>query len=251
MKCLYCHNPETQSLCKDCGACVNTCPNNALEKVNGKIQYNSRHCFNCDMCIKNCPNYASAKCTELEAEELYKIILEYSDFINGITISGGECTIQYEFIIELFRMLKEDTKLSTFIDTNGYVDSKIFYRLCQVTDGFMFDLKTLDAERHVSLTGLDNGLIITNMREASQLGLLYEVRTVIIEDFTQEKKAIIKIADFIKQLNEYTIFKLIPFRPYGVRTYLANYPPTDLKTYKNLYNEAFKILGDRAKEAVI
>ena len=28
--CLYCHNPETIHMCKNCGACVNTCPAGAL-----------------------------------------------------------------------------------------------------------------------------------------------------------------------------------------------------------------------------
>ena len=42
--CLYCHNPETINLCRNCGACVKTCPAGALSMADGLVSYNYKVC---------------------------------------------------------------------------------------------------------------------------------------------------------------------------------------------------------------
>jgi pyruvate formate lyase activating enzyme len=245
MKCLYCHNPETQNLCNGCGICVEVCPKGALKKQGSKILYDKSICRECDLCIKECPNFSFPKYYEMDVGELYNKIVDLEDFLDGITISGGECTLQYDFMYELFKRVKANTSLTTFIDTNGFMDVKVLQKLCTVTDGFMFDLKAFDRQKHIELTGVSNEIVLENIKYVSEKGLLYEVRTVVVEGFTNNDEEIIKISSFIKELNDYTRFKIIPFRPNGVKTFMADYAPFDYGEYERLYNIAVDILKER------
>lgn len=87
--CLYCHNPETIHLCKNCGACVNACPAQALSLVDGKVVYDKDCCCNCDTCLSVCDHCASPKICWISAKTLYQQVKDYFPFIDGITTSGG------------------------------------------------------------------------------------------------------------------------------------------------------------------
>lgn len=250
MQCQYCHNPETQRYCNNCGKCVNVCKSTALGMVSGKVVYNRDHCIGCDRCIRACENFSSPKCIEIDMQTLIDTILENEVFLDGITLSGGECTLRHDFIYELFKWIKENTGLTTFIDTNGYMTASELDKLSIVTDGFMFDLKCLDNEKHIALTGLNNEVILRNMRLTSDRGLLYEVRTVILDGFTGDSDEITNIARHIKHLNDYTKLKLIPFRPMGVKGRLADCGTFDENRFKQLFQIAHGILGDRAVRTI-
>ena len=99
--CRFCHNPETINLCIHCGNCVNTCPTNALSLIKNKVIWNKDLCVNCDTCIKTCKNNSSPKITYMDTDRLIEEIKRVSPYIEGITLSGGECTIHKDFIIEL------------------------------------------------------------------------------------------------------------------------------------------------------
>ena len=244
-KCLYCHNPETQRLCSACGACVRECPENALRIVSGRVVWDSALCRKCDHCLKVCNLFSSPKYKEMDIEELYKQIEDIKDFIDGITVSGGECTQQADFLYELFKKVKQNTSLTTFADTNGSMDEASLKKLDEVTDGFMFDLKCFDDEKHKILTGASNKAVFKNMKHVSEKGTLYEVRTVLVEGFTDSEEEIKNIAEYIRSLNSYTRLKLIHFRPLGVKTELNQLESFDNDKYNKLYDIAYSILGER------
>jgi len=245
MQCQYCHNPETQRLCNHCGKCIEVCRNNALSMVDNKVVYDRNQCIGCDRCVHACDNYSSPKYAEIELQALINTIMENEVFLDGITLSGGECTLQYDFIYELFKWIKDNTRLTTFIDTNGYMITSVLDKLCKVTDGFMFDLKCWDNKDHIVLTGLDNHKVLENMKRVSEKGLLYEVRTVILEEFTDNQEALIAIAKYIKRLNDYTKLKLIPFRPMGIKGKLAAGSAFDEEQFETLYQVVYEVLETR------
>lgn len=92
--CLYCHNPETINLCRNCGACVNTCPAGALSLVDGIVSYDYKACCNCDTCLKTCTFDASPKIRNMTPAQLYDEVKAYFPFISGITLPAGSvpCT---------------------------------------------------------------------------------------------------------------------------------------------------------------
>lgn len=246
MRCLYCHNPETQKLCNHCGKCLETCPSKAISLSNHHILYTPTLCQHCDRCLQTCPHFSSPKYQEMTIDELYHSIWAAAPFLDGITISGGECTLQHEFIYELFSRIKNSTTLTTFIDTNGYMDASIVKKLSLVTDGFIVDVKAWDMTKHFELTGMENTPILESIAYLSAEGLLYEIRTVIVNRFTASIEEITAIATFIKNLNHYTTLKLIPFRPFGVKTAMAHDPAFPGEEYEKLFKLIQTLLHERA-----
>lgn len=248
MACLYCHNPETQRMCNLCMVCVDNCPQGALQQANGKIEYDKTKCIMCDRCLEACKNFSSPKYIEMESDELVKIILDNEIFLDGITFSGGECTLQTDFILEVIEKVKNKTNLTAFIDTNGFTDKESLDKLVKCVDGFMLDIKALDDNIHKRLTGVSNKPILENLEFLSKTELLYEVRYVLVEGFNDSIEDVKEISYLIKNLNDYTRLVLIPFRPFGVKTELSKLPPYSKEKYNILYNESIKILEDRVIE---
>lgn len=245
--CLYCHNPETQRLCDGCGACVPGCPAGALRLDGGRVVYDPSLCVGCDRCLNICPNFSSPKYRKVTDGEVADLILSNADFLDGVTFSGGECTLQPDFLCDVFSAVKKKTGLTCFIDTNGFIDPAALGRLMEVTDGFMFDLKAFDPKLHKKLTGADNGPVLENLRRVAVRGLLYEVRTVVVEGFTDSEEEIKNIASFVAELDGGALLKLIRFRPIGVKTSLSDLPPTDRGTMLRLCSAAQAVLGDRVR----
>lgn len=214
--CMYCHNPETISLCNHCGICVRSCPDEALDWKDGKVGWNENLCGHCDHCMKVCPHTSSPKIREMDIEEIVPHIEKVKPFISGITVSGGECTLQIEFVKDLFKKVK-GMELTTFLDTNGYVALDGLEVLADHMDGAMVDLKAWDVESHVKLTGKDNTMVFQSIRYLAEKQKLYEVRTVIVPGLLKNRQTVQKTSQFIAALNPDIRYKLIRFRPIGVR----------------------------------
>ncbi len=214
--CLYCHNPETINDCIHCGICVPFCHSDALAIENGKVIYHSENCTQCDECIKNCPHLSSPKVLDLSAEEVMDEIRKVRPFIRGITVSGGECTLQKEFLITLFQLAK-DEGLSTFIDTNGGVPLWNAYALMDLTDGVMLDVKAFDGEQHRALTGVRNENVLKNLTYCAESGKLFEVRTVVLQGDFGSESTVENVAEIIAKIDQHVRYKLIKYRHFGVR----------------------------------
>ena len=245
MRCLYCHNPETQQCCDHCGVCVRICPAGALSLAEQRVIYNSGLCRQCDLCIRACPRCSSPKCQELEEAELYRRVAAAADFLDGVTVSGGEASLQGEFLERFFRLVKAGTGLTTFLDTNGTIAPPLLQRLVEVTDGFMVDLKAYHPVLHQELTGVPNRAVLENIRYLAERGLLYEVRTVVVPGYTDRPAEIENIARLVKEQSDRALLKLIRFRPIGVRTFLAGTAPLTDEHFAELLRLARALLGER------
>ncbi|WP_028855157.1 YjjW family glycine radical enzyme activase [Psychrilyobacter atlanticus] len=222
--CLYCHNPETINMCNSCGTCVGSCPVGALSIVDSKVCWDKKLCVECDRCTNICLIDSSPKTMDYSVEELLKEIKKVSGFIRGITVSGGEATLNYEFITELFKEVKK-LGLTTFVDTNGSLDLRedIYSEFIKVTDNFMVDMKVWSEKKHKDLTGVDNLSVKKNIEFLGELGKLYEVRTVVVPEFLDNLETVTEVSKLIgsinskNQLDERIIYKLIKYRQIGVK----------------------------------
>ncbi|MGG7164226.1 YjjW family glycine radical enzyme activase [Clostridium ihumii] len=245
--CLYCHNPETINLCINCGKCVSECNYGALSIVNKKVSYDRSKCKNCDACIAACSINSTPKTTEMTVDEIIEEIKKVQMFISGITVSGGECTLQSDFLIELFKKVKE-LGLTTFIDTNGSTNLYENEELLKVTDKTMIDLKAFNADENKELTGLSNEIVIKNIEELTKLHKVYEIRTVVVPELLDNEYTVDMGSKLIAKLDENIIYKIIKFRQLGVREEL-------LKAYtpKQEYMEKLRkiAIGNGVKNVVI
>ena len=216
--CGYCHNPETINMCIHCKACVDVCPAGALTILNEKVVWNEVLCCECDACIGACPNMSTPKTVEYSAEDVMEILKKDIPFIRGVTVSGGECSLHRDFLVELFKLVKAKNK-STLMDSNGSYDYTADEELMAVCDGVMLDVKAWDDAEHIKLTGRSSNPVIENAVKLAKAGKLEEIRTVVVPGYLNNRETVDKITKLLAPLQgEKPIrYRISAYRPFGVR----------------------------------
>lgn len=227
-KCAYCHNPETINRCINCGVCVSLCKTGALSFSEGRVAYDFSKCVQCDECIHGCPNLSSPKTVEMSVDEVFAIVAKKMPFIRGITVSGGECTGQRDFLTELLARAKREG-LHTLLDSNGSYNFKDDPELMAVTDGVMLDVKAFNAAEHKALTGCTNERVIDNLDYLLSVNKLEEVRTVVVPSLINCGETVSFVSERLKEAGRQNIrYKIIKYRVNGVRAeYRGIEPPAD------------------------
>ncbi|HOX28328.1 MAG TPA: glycyl-radical enzyme activating protein [bacterium] len=183
LRCAWCHNPESQRLdpqmsyfaekCVLCGSCMKTCPNHAIQITKKRMERNVGKCALCGECARVCPNGAMEKIgREVNVGEVVEIVMRdepfYKNSGGGVTISGGEPTLQSVFLLELLSELK-NKGIHTAIETSGYFEPDLINELCKNTDLFLFDIKHADPAAHKAYTGVTNEKIMFNLKSIFEL----------------------------------------------------------------------------------
>jgi len=227
LKCQWCQNPESQLLlpqmsyfeekCQACGNCMTACPNNALSLINGKIIRNLSLCTTCGTCISACPNGVMEKIGAVrKLDELVEIALRdkpfYDNSEGGVTISGGEPTMQIDFLLELLKALKQQG-IHTAIETCGYFNENLISELVKYVDLFLFDIKLVDTDKHKKFTNVYNEKILTNFSKIlSKVGSERIVpRIPLIPGVNTDINTIQQIIAFLLDVNYNGIIHLMPY----------------------------------------
>lgn len=93
----------------------------------------------------------------------------------GVTFSGGEPTAQFGFLRECCGKLRA-AGVHVNLDTSGYCPNDRFREILRVVDLVYFDVKCVDAELHRKMTGVDNAVILENLRTLAGSDVKYHVR---------------------------------------------------------------------------
>lgn len=219
--CLYCCTPETISQCVSCGRCIDSCITGALTIGDDGLEFDESLCNDCDECLLACNKNSYPKALTMTVEQVMQKIIPIRDSISGITVSGGECSLQIEFITELFKAAK-NLGLHTLIDSNGsrfYGDLPEFMAVC---DGVMLDVKAFDLAEHKKLTGKDNQTVLRNLDYLLTSKKLHEVETVIVPELLNNEQTVDQISKIIAKADNNVCYKLIKFRAHGVRQNLMS-----------------------------
>jgi len=178
LRCVWCHNPESISSkeqtaffgdkCASCGGC--------------KGEHSAKT-------AKFCPTGAIVHYGEAyTVARLAEILLKDKPFFDasggGVTLSGGECLMQIDFVTELAKRLKE-IGISVYIDTCGCVPTESISKILPYADKFLYDLKAINADTHRRCTGRDNALILENIRLLSDMGATVEVRYPLVKGMNE------------------------------------------------------------------
>ena len=191
--------------------------------------------FDCLYCHnpETITNGPSNDLKRLTVEDVVTEIKKVQPFLSGITVSGGECTLQKEFLTELGHAVK-DLGLTFFIDTNGSTDLEAAPELMAVVDQVMLDVKSFDSEEHQMLTRHSNEIVLKNLHHLASIGKLYEVRTVIVPDVLNNDHNVDQISWLLASLDPEVRYKLIKYRPLGVRSHLIESRVPSDSTMENL-----------------
>lgn len=206
-------------ICDNCGDCIPTCPQQALSLQNGVISWNSASCEQCDTCIQQCPRQSSPMTLTYTVDELIAITRKYAAFINGITVSGGESTLQLPFLINYFKAVKEapDLKhLTCLVDSNGTLSINGWQKIAPYMEGAMIDLKSWNEKVHINLTGRSNQRIKESIKWLANNNLLTELRLLYIPEKTDYLENIELLSLFINSLGESVLVRINAFHQHGV-----------------------------------
>ncbi len=236
LNCPWCSNPESinkrkeiifhQNNCQRCGNCINSCTKGALTFCNDDIILNRELCDNCYECIKNCPTAALRIIgDDLTLEKVIEIINKddvfYRRSFGGVTFSGGEATLQHQFLLDLINELK-DRGIHTAIETCGYGKWENLVKLFRKIDVIYFDIKIIDSSRHKQVIGVPNTIILNNAKRTIEE--FYEkvtFRIPIIPGYTDNRSNLQGIARYLKKCSFKKTIELVPYHRYGENKYLA------------------------------
>lgn len=225
--CPGCHNPHTIGVCNDCGDCILACPQQALSLVGGRIAFDPSACDQCDLCLRACPISANPMVQHLSVADVLTLIRTNLAFLTGITVSGGEATMQLKFVIALFTAIKAAPDLegiTCFVDSNGHLGADAWARLLPVTDGVMLDIKALAPARHQALTGRGNDKSISSAKIVRAAGKLYELRYLMVPGMNDQHDEIAALISFAQGLGHDIRIKLNAYQHHGVTGPARDWP---------------------------
>ena len=158
------------------------------------------------------------------ASELEEKLLSYAPiFANGtggITFSGGEPLFQAEFVVDVMKRLKG--KIHLLLQTSGYAAASAFDEAAFLADEAYFDLKLVDSELHQIYTGVDNSVIMENLKRLDRSGQSYRLRVPLIPGVTDTPENYEAIRNFAaKYLKNCGGLDLLPYNPAAGGKYQA------------------------------
>ncbi|MBI4831295.1 MAG: glycyl-radical enzyme activating protein [Candidatus Lindowbacteria bacterium] len=223
LSCKWCQNPESikpepeigfrAERCIGCGACRKTCPNNAIA-FDSTDRIDRIRCTVCGACAEVCPSRAMFVVGKRYSvpkllEEVQRDTAFYEESGGGVTLSGGEPTLQIDFIVAFVRACKE-AGLNTAIETNGLTPSGSLRKLLPYLDGIYFDLKIINPVEHRRLTGADNRQILENARMLAECGAPVNFRLPLVPLMTANKDNVRAISAFLTEVGAKEI-ELCPY----------------------------------------
>lgn len=140
----------------------------------------------------------------------------------GITVTGGEPLVQIDFLIDLFTKCKAKN-IHTCLDTSGitFSESKraIFDKLMAVTDLVMLDIKHIDNEAHIDLTGLSNYAVLEFAKYLRDIKKEVWIRHVVVPGVTLNEKALSDLGYFLGDLKNIKALDVLPYHLMGNSKY--------------------------------
>ncbi|MER0284017.1 pyruvate formate-lyase-activating protein [Clostridioides difficile] len=176
----------------------------------------------CPLRCKYCHNrdtWDTKSGKEYTVDEIITDALKYTSFMKfsggGITASGGESTLQPEFLSELFKKAKEND-IHTCLDTSGFVDIKTIDPILDNTDLVLLDLKHMVEEKSIDLTGVGMDKALKLARHLDSRNIPVWMRHVLVPGITDDTNNLEKLGQFVATLKNVERFELLPYHSMGI-----------------------------------
>jgi pyruvate-formate lyase-activating enzyme len=156
----------------------------------------------------------------VDVDELVEEVRAAAPFVSGVTVSGGEATVQWAFVRSLFRALAADpelARLGRLVDTNGAAPTAVWDELAPLMDGAMVDLKAIDPDVHAFLTGHPNDHVLASIEHLARLGKLHEVRLLLVPAVNDRPDHLAATATWLRSVAPDVRVRLLGFRRAGTR----------------------------------
>ncbi len=183
-----------------------------------------------------------------------RVFMEQSG--GGVTFSGGEPLMQFDFLLETLQAMKK-AGFHTAVDTSGHTSPERLRAIMPYTDLFLFDIKHLDPETHMKYTGVSNDLVISNLDMLLNEGAEVMIRIPVIPEVTADKEFMEQLRDFIESRKTKNIreINLLPYHKTGSGKYRRFDLPDRMQGVSQISNrhlddyvEILKPLGIRIRK---
>lgn len=262
LNCLWCSNPESQEVfprifhdprkCMGCNACILKCHSGAISQKGEVKLVNMKKCNMCGNCLESCYSGALELVgKEMTVEEVMSEIRKDRPFYfnsgGGVTLSGGEPSVQYEFAARILDKCSKEG-IDTALETSGYANWSILNELIQRVNLVLFDIKHMNPHQHKIFTGVDNKLILENAKKIASSGKNMIVRVPVIPKHNDDEENIRATMNFTISLKTVKEIHLLPYHRLGKGKYNRlgrEYPLGDLPSPEQEDMERLRSLGER------
>ena len=235
LSCQWCSTPESlksqpergylESRCRRCGDCVQACPTKALSLQENSLKRDMIRCRNCFTCANICThNAVQIYGKQMSAAEVVVEISRDEVFFfhsgGGVTLSGGECLQQISFVQTILRECRQ-RGINTAIETSLFAPWSDIEKVLPLLDTLFIDLKHPDSQRHITITGVDNTVVLENLmrlEESSFTGAIH-LRIPLVPGINDSDSTLRKMLLIASKLNKINEIEILPYHRLGVTTY--------------------------------
>lgn len=254
LHCKWCSNPESikteievgvfSNRCigvDKCGYCLTACPQSQtgifIIEDNNISGIDRLKCTSCGKCAEACPANALKNWgKKMTVPEVMQVLLADQAFYEksggGVTLSGGDMLMQWEFALEVLKSCKTHS-LHTCIESALHYKTDVLDQVYPYVDLVITDMKHMDSAQHKKFTGVGNELILKNIKRTVELEMPLVIRIPVVPEHNNSEENIRASAEFIaKELgNRVKQVQLLPYRQLGTEKYTSlglDYPMADM-----------------------
>lgn len=198
LSCWWCHNPESQ--------------NPEIEKY---IRLNKMD----GMEFKKETTIGYSISSDDLFETIKRDQIFFSESNGGVTFSGGEPLMQFEFLKKVMLLCKQNS-IHTALDTSGFASEHIIRKIARLTDLFLYDIKLIDNEEHIKYTGVPVSQIIKNLKWLDKNNYNINIRIPVIPGITNTHKNIEAIKKLLSGMKSIRKVDLLPYHNISRSKYL-------------------------------
>ncbi|MCU0602897.1 MAG: glycyl-radical enzyme activating protein [Desulfobacterales bacterium] len=238
LRCRWCSNPESQKpqpqlvynrnkclTLEHCVRCLEVCTAGAIKSgEGGRVEIDREVCTECLLCTKACPSlalnvYGESMTVEQVIGKVEEDSVFYSRSGGGLTIGGGEPMHQAEFAVAILKEAKR-RRINTAMETCGFCSWEALESACELLDTLLYDVKSMDPEKHRVFTGVSNELVLENLERVREAfpGLPVWVRTPIVPGFNDDPEEIRRVLEHIQGMPN-TWFEALDYHRMGKPKY--------------------------------
>ncbi len=197
LSCWWCHNPESRS-------------SEIIDLIKEEVVGEQKVCVT---------ETIGKKYSVIDVlKEIEKDIVFFEESGGGITLSGGEPLLQYEFVLELLKQCRK-REIHTCVDTTGNVSGEKLRNIAEFTNLFLYDIKHVDDKQHIKYAGVSNKQIINNLIMLDEMGKDIWIRFPLIPGINDDESEILRLMELLSGLkNKYPI-QLLPYHKIGSQKY--------------------------------
>ncbi|MCH1961245.1 MULTISPECIES: pyruvate formate-lyase-activating protein [Romboutsia] len=188
---------------------------------------------------------------EYTTDELITEVLKYSSYMKfsggGLTVSGGEATLQPEFVAELFAKAKKNG-IHTCLDTSGFVDIDKIDPILDNTDLVLLDLKHMIDDKAKDLTGVTIQKTLKLAKHLDERNIPVWIRHVLVPGITDDRENLEALGKFVSTLNNVDRLELLPYHTIGVHKWESMGIEYELKGVPDATPEDIKKASQVLKE---